>query len=307
MSKVAQLVTAILILLLCAVGLVALSVLYVRMDGKKIATNNDLCPSDRAPKGHVVVAVDWTDPFSEQQREALRDVVRRLKHDVRVDERLSLVHITGNPEDSAKPIFSVCKPLDLENINPLVENERRLKMKWEDQFGRPLDEKLTQLLQGSTAPHSPILEAIDVILWSHNFQADLQRRQLVIFSDLLQNWQGHSHYKNVPAACEFMRTASAQRLKARNWEGVSVVLHRWRNARDSQLQSEAHLNFWTDIFYHFGAAEVRVGTKLVDRGPSCIVTQGVHPAQPKPHKPKPRKKDDGWFGFTMPTLPATKN
>jgi hypothetical protein len=294
MSKGAQLVIAVFILVLCAVGVVALGVLYVRMDGKKVTINSDLCPSDRPAKGHVVVAVDWTDPFSEQQRETLKDIVGRLKHDIGVDERLSLVHITGNPEDSAKPIFSVCKPLDPENINPLIENERRLKAKWNDQFGKPLEEKLAQLLQGSTAPYSPILEAIDVILWSHNFQADLPRRQLVIFSDLLQNWQGHSHYKTVSTACEFMRTASAQRLKARNWEGVSVVLHYWRNARDSQLQSQAHLNFWTDILYYFGAAEVRVGAKLIDRGPSCIVTQSV----PKASKPKVRKKEDpGWFSF----------
>jgi hypothetical protein len=43
------------------------------------------------------------------------------------------------------------------------------------------------LLQGSKAAKSPILEAMDVMLWNYTFQGDLPRRELAIFSDLISH------------------------------------------------------------------------------------------------------------------------
>src|SRR5262245_55617540 len=93
----------------------------------QVVRDEHLCPINYPVKGHVVIAVDWTDRFTSQQRDALKDIITRYKRDIAVDERLSINLFTDNPEDAGTPIFSYCKPLDPDNINPVIENERRLR------------------------------------------------------------------------------------------------------------------------------------------------------------------------------------
>jgi hypothetical protein len=50
--------------------------------------------------------------------------------------------------------------------------------------------------------------------------------------------------------------------KARNWQGLRVVLERLRNPRDAARQSAEHMHFWIRLFYLLGAAEVFDGSTL---------------------------------------------
>jgi hypothetical protein len=240
----------------------------------KIVVNEQLCPVDGSVKGHVAVVVDWTDPFTSQQRDALKDLISQIRRRMQVQERLSLFLITGNPEDAGTALFSYCKPLDPDHVNPLIENERRLKDKWNAQFGKPLDDALAKLLQGSVAPFSPILEALDIMLWAHNFQGDLPRRELVIFSDLLQNSATQNDYKRAAIPCALINTPLGQRLAAKNWSELRVTLHYWRNPQAQGMQGPRHLAFWTQLFYLLGATEVYDGSRLVQRDPATT-TCGV--------------------------------
>ena len=220
-----------------------------------------MCPLNGRPSGHTLVMVDWTDPFTEQQRNELRGIIYRLKNEIAVDEKLSVHIITANVEDSAIPVkykgvdgslqeFNKCKPLDPNKINPLVENERRQKEKWEASFGRPLEQLLAKLLEGSEAPQSPILEAIDVIMWGPDFQGNLPARRLVIVSDLLQNTNDQTHLKGpLPDVCSVMETPLGRSLKSKNWERVTVVLHYWRNPKWQLVQQRPeHFEFWARLF-----------------------------------------------------------
>jgi hypothetical protein len=265
----------------------------VKAKRDQIIVDEHLCPINSPVKGHVAVAVDRTDRFTPQQRDELKYLINRTKRDIAVHERLSLNLITGNPEEAGSPIFDYCKPLDPESINPLIENERRQRDKWNEQFGKPLDDALEKLLQGGKSPTSPILEAIEVILWSHNFQADLPRRELVIFSDLLQHTTDHDQYnKNVPNPCVIVATPLGQRLKAKNWDNLRVVLHRWRNPVAQRFQTPQQLTFWIRLFYLLGATEVwEMSQRMPPDSDVCSIAgtrPDVPPARPRP---KPKKQN----------------
>jgi hypothetical protein len=277
-------------MILAASAAVALAGYFVYKSRRdQIVRDEHLCPINSPVKGHVVIAVDWTDRFTSQQRDALKDIITRYRREIAVDERLSLNLITGDPEDAGTPIFSYCKPLDPDNINPLIENERRLRDKWNEQFGKPLDDALAKLLQGSKASKSPILEAIDVILWSHTFQGDLPRRELVLFSDLLQNTPpGQNHYKQVPSPCAVALLPVGQRLKAKNWHNLRVVLYYWRNPdpQAANIQGPHHLSFWTHLFYLLDASEVWDGSRKVPGDQAeCVTERSPSTPPPRPKRP----------------------
>jgi hypothetical protein len=282
-----------LIMIIATSGAVIIAGYFVHKARRdQIVVDEHLCPINSPVRGHVVVAVDRTDPFTAQQRDELKDIINRLKRDINVHERLSFNLITGNPEEAGTPIFDYCKPLDPENINPLIENERRLRDKWNEQFGKPLDSALAKLLEGGKSQTSPILEAIDVILWSHNFQADLPRRELVIFSDLLQHTTDHDQYKNVPNPCAIVATPLGQRLKAKKWNNLRVVLHRWRNPAAQKFQTAQQLSFWIGLFYLLGAPEVWDTSQKVPADSNVCSIAGTRPdVPPTPPRSKPKKQN----------------
>lgn len=277
MSPFSRTVLAIVMIIGTTAGVVAAGAFIYISRRAEIVVDEHLCPINAVTKGHIVVLVDWTDPFTPQQRDALKDLFNRIKRDIAVHERLSLHLITGDAEKAGSPLFSFCKPLDPDNINPLIENERRLRDRWHEKFGKPLDAALSELMKGSIAPVSPILEAFDVILWSHSFQGDLPRRQLIVFSDLLQNMPDHSHYKHVPDPCTIVATPLGRRIKAKDWTNLRVVLHYWRNPQAQHIQGPEHLAFWVQILYLFGAAEVWHGNRVTLKNESLGCFPSVEP------------------------------
>jgi hypothetical protein len=280
-------------IILASVGAVGVAFYFIYAAQRDaVVVDEHLCPLNRLIVGHTIVAADWTDPFTAQQRDALRDVMNRLKREIPVHARLSIHLITGDPERAGVPIFSFCKPLDPDHINPLIETEKRLRDKWNEQFGKPLDSALTELLKGSVSPTSPILEAIDIILWNHNFQEDLPYRELVIFSDLLQNTPEQNHYKFIPNPCDVVNTPLGQRLKARNWKNLRIVFYYWRNPDAPKIQGPAHLSFWTRLFFLLGANEIRVGPALIPRNPDALKcdVSNLNQKKERGSGPQPRAK-----------------
>jgi hypothetical protein len=229
-----------------------------------------LCPREHKTAGHTLVLVDWTDAYSEQQRRALRDIILTLRDDVQLHEQLSIHLITGNAEDAGAPRFTRCKPVELKNLNPLIHTWKRFHKRWLESFGEPLDKELVKLLQGGTAPQSPILESIEVIMWAHNFQGNLPSRRLVIVSDLLQNVPGHSHLTGSPPdPCAFLETPLGQRLKARNWDNIVVDIRYWPNSQWRSRQTPDHQRFWTQLFHLLGATQVFVDSRENLGRPNC--------------------------------------
>jgi hypothetical protein len=264
MTRALKMISAVAMIAITLASMAVAVYLLVKAKRDEIVVDAHLCPVSKPIAGHVIVAVDWTDPLTQQQREALKDIIIRTKREIAVGELLSLHTITGNVEDSGTPVFSLCKPLDPDNINPLIENERRLRDKWNLQFGKPLDVALDRLLKGSSAPESPILESIDSIMWQHNFQGDLPHRSLMIFSDLIQNTPDQSHYRSIQDSCAVLRTPLGRKLKAKDWRNLRLVFHYWRNPKAQNVQGPEHLVFWTRLFGNVGVQDIRVGNRPVE-------------------------------------------
>jgi hypothetical protein len=220
-----------------------------------------------------MAAIDITDPWPLPERERISRGLLATAERLRKNERLSLHVISGRAERTSAPWqgFQRCKSADPNSVNHLQENERLILAEYQQQFLEPLKELLPQLTNGRAAPQSPILEAVEVLMWSPHFAGHIQHRTLELYSDLVQHSAVLSHLSGrLPDACTVLASNIGQRLKGHDWRGVRVVLHYLRNARDAARQGPAHLRFWTSFFYLLGAAEVYDGPTLVaNAGTAC--------------------------------------
>jgi hypothetical protein len=236
----------------------SLSVVRLMLPAPPELDATTLCPLDGKPRGHTAVLVDKTDFHTPQHVAAVKDWIGRKKAAVGDQEILSVRLITDRPEDAGRPLFSRCNPGDGTGMSRRWGNPRKAWERWRASFGAPLEQALGPILRAQETKVSPILEAIDVMLWDTSFGSDVQPRTLVIMSDMVQNMPGHSHYRAIPSVEAFLRTPLGRRLQTRAWRGVRVEIVYLRNVAFNSRQGTAHTAFWEALFKRLGVEEVQI-------------------------------------------------
>ena len=160
---------------------------YATVTDKKIDPNT-FCPSN-GEYPVVRILIDKTDPWDTSGRGRLEKILREIKDNLIVNERISISVLDESGSETPTTVFDMCNPGRGDQANPLYNNPRRIHEKFETMFDRPLEEMLIDILKPGTAPRSPILEAI------HNFPIARSNDRLVIISDLMQNSEKISFYR----------------------------------------------------------------------------------------------------------------
>ena len=213
-----------------------------------------LCPLDLAAPMHVVFLIDKTDPLTERLVDELTVDLLGARRSLAAGERLSVFLIDDRVEETFAPLFSRCSPGRAEEANELYENPRMIQRAFDEAFGRPVDAALTELVRATTAPRSPIFEAVQQVGdWPPC--RDAARRRLVLVSDLLQNVDELSLYGTPPPFSELMKQDYLQRMLP-DLRGVEVSLHvvrrSTRSAKGAGQASEREA-FWQGYFAAAGA------------------------------------------------------
>jgi hypothetical protein len=237
----------------------------------EVVRDADRCPPK--PVAATFALVDITDAWPRSEQERIANGLLATAARVRKNERLSLYIISTQPEQSAEPwkSFQRCKSADPAAVNPMQENQSLVEAEYEEHFLAPLKALLPALIKGSTAPQSPILQALEIIMWSPHFRSELPQRTLEIYSDLLQHTASLSHLTGrLPDPCTVLESEIGRRLKGHDWRGVRVNLYYLRNPRDGARQGEHHKRWWVTVFYLLGAPAVYDGdTALLKPTESC--------------------------------------
>jgi hypothetical protein len=167
-----------------------------------------LCPNG-CDYPAVRILVDKTDPWDAHGSGRLEKIIRNIKNELAVSERLSISVLDQSGSDVPTPVFDMCNPGRGDQANSLYKNPRKIHEKFEAKFDQPLERMLADLLKPGTAPRSPLIEAIQ------NFPAAGPRDRLVLVSDLMQNSELFSFYRDsrkIPAP-NAPRTISNHRIQ----------------------------------------------------------------------------------------------
>lgn len=148
--------------------------------------------------GVINVLVDRTGATTESQLESLRSIFTNIKKSIRKNERLAAYAIDAEPAATPLTLIEACAPVSEQDASALTDNIKRVKQRFDDSFGKPLDDFIATLKRQKTESQSPILEVLQAVSASApaiNTAAGEPRRELVVFSDMLQHSYRASLYK----------------------------------------------------------------------------------------------------------------
>ena len=219
-----------------------------------------LCRSE-GPSAITAILLDRTDSFMPTTKSDLETRIWNLLDKIEENHEISLFAVDPTHGGSLDPIIKVCSPGDPENVDHLTQSEAIIRRNWQQKFRAPLEEELRKLLTNKEAKSSPIMESVQSVAIKH-FQSTKRRdvpRRLIIVSDLLQNSDAISFYKNQP---DFERFHGSPQARWLNPDLRDVEIELWLIQRKQRQQGdgEAVLQFFRSWLAEHGA-EVRASVR----------------------------------------------
>jgi uncharacterized protein len=251
--------TGILIIIICAIIFIGIGVIAIIVNNNKIELDeNTLCLIKKPPSGHTAILVDRTDPLSQNQSKWLFILVNKIKANLPVYGKLSIIPITKESGKFLNPIFSLCSPRKGNKANPFYENPRKLKNFFDLQFGKPLQKVLNNLSKGETYSESPIIESIQRLTQTETFSTIPENRKIIIISDMLQNTRSINHYKKY-SADSFVESKYFNEIKPELNNTDVIVYYLASNIpKTLKYQGEIHKEFWKKFFMKSNAANFKL-------------------------------------------------
>ena len=239
-----------------------LIILVVLISLKPEPVNRDpetLCRSEDGPSSITAILLDRTDSFSAITKSDLEVQIWNRLNEIEENHEISLFSVEPTQEKSLDPIIQVCNPGDPENVNHLTQSEAIIRRNWQQKFRQPLEEVLRSLLDEKEAPSSPIMESIQSVSITH-FQDTKRRsvpRRLIIISDLLQNSDAISFYRDQPDFNRFKKTPESRGLNP-DLRGVDVEMWLIQRRQPQQGDGRTLLKFFQSWLSEHGGSVVRV-------------------------------------------------
>jgi hypothetical protein len=146
-----------------------------------------LCRADAPLAAHTIILVDATDRLEPRHRRKLRAVAAQERARLGQYDRLTIMRISVRRPQEPTILFSKCLPRPPEQTNPLFENARMTRQRWDEDFGAALDAALRSASSGGGARASPIIAGLRAAAADPDFSEDIAQRRLTLVSDLLEH------------------------------------------------------------------------------------------------------------------------
>jgi len=214
-----------------------------------------MCPQD-GPEGLTVLVIDRTDDLTPIQRASLKnhfdDSVREVPQHGAVE--LFSVERVG-PQLLQRAGLRLCNPG--RSASRWTGNPVQVEKRWQEHFLQPLERLEDEVVGGLPASQSPILESLQSVATTDLQAPDMRRkpRKLIIASDMLQNTNGMSQYRQVVPFADFRRTRYFQQIRT-DWSGVEIEI--FYLTRPGTPQGRTHIEFWQQYFTAGGGTLTRV-------------------------------------------------
>jgi len=211
----------------------------------------DNCPRS-GPKAVHLIMIDRSDPITGQQAQAIRQRFEKLRSDASFGTRFDIYTFEGDTKNEMRPVLRVCAPGRPEDANELIENPEFVRRRYEEGFSKILDHTLTELLEVSTLPNSPIIESIRAAALTSfgSLTAGKIPLHVTLVSDMVQNTSLTSHFKTEPNFAQLSKAAVWTSLQP-DFKGAEVdILYLIRPAAKRgviAIQNRGHQSFWEQL------------------------------------------------------------
>jgi hypothetical protein len=208
-----------------------------------------MCPTN-GPVAYTIVLIDGTDEFSPVQKADLRRYFNELKDSVPKHSQIAIYAPQEMTQERLlTPALKICNPGDAEGVSGLAQNPAQIQRRYNKDFSEKLDSVLSQSLSSQGANMSPVMEMIQAVAIDALPVHSSKPKRLIIVSDMLQNMEWYSHYRDSIDFDTVRRNPNFQHVYV-DLTGVDVdVLYVGRQGYE-HLQTNGHGLFWDQYFQH---------------------------------------------------------
>ena len=206
-----------------------------------------MCPLD-GPTGHTVILIDATDEFTAIQKADLRRYFKDLKSHVPQYSQVAIYAPKEmSDEDFLSPELKICNPGDAKGISGITANPSQIQRRYDTDFSAKIDNVLDHGLMSEGAATSPVMEMIQAVSVDAFPIGTTTPKRLIIVSDMLQNADWYSHYRN---KVDFESAKSSPHFQHVyvDLTGVDVEILYIGRAGYEHLQTNGHGLFWDAFF-----------------------------------------------------------
>lgn len=208
-----------------------------------------MCPVD-GPVAYTIVLIDATDEFSPIQKADLRRYFNELKDAVPKHSQIAIYAPQEMTQEKLlTPALKICNPGDAQGVSGLAQNPAQIQRRYEKDFLEKLDAVLGQSLSASGANSSPVMEMIQAVAVDALPVHSSEPKRLIVVSDMLQNTEWYSHYRDSMDFETVKKNSSFQHVYV-DLTGVHIdVLYVGRVGYE-HLQTNGHGIFWDQYFQY---------------------------------------------------------
>ena len=206
---------------------------------------------------HTIVVLDKTDKLNSNQQRAILNYINREKSRLDTFEKFSIFTLTDSSYANPDPIFSKCCPGTGKEANQLYQNPRKIQLRFDQLFSKPLKENMSDIFSNDIGSKSPIMEMIRDLSFRDDFGEAVQKRTLIIISDMMQNTLNYSQYSDSLDYTDFSQQPYADELTT-NLGSVDVIILYLHRDHLRKIQGKRHLSFWKRYLEETGAGNIEV-------------------------------------------------
>lgn len=253
---------AITILAIAVVAIIGVGVLVFMTRTPTLDPDTGCIAGQAVPSEHTVVLIDQTDPLTRTQIAYVKALILAEYDRLHTYGELSIRGVRSDPDDAGQT-FSRCRVRRGGEVMGVASNPEMIEAAFKRTVGDALNNYLNGLRDVPTAPHSPIMEAVDSVVDGADFGATVKARRLVLVSDMAQNSDLVSEYRGPGSGLD--PDARAKETLTRDLHGVAVRIHYVRRPALAAIQTSAQRDFWRQWFEGQGASvKLGWGLQLVD-------------------------------------------
>lgn len=182
--------------LLVSAGLLAGIGIFAYQAYSRTKLDDALCPVT-GPVAVTALLLDTTDPITNKTLTDARNKFEDVMAQTTIGELVAIYGLTESPGELVT-MFEGCNPGDGSTVDQWTSNPKLQQKKWEDAFGKPLDEISRKLPEGKVGNQSPIMAAIQSIklkVFDRHKRPDTPR-SLIVMSDMIEHTDLYSQYKS---------------------------------------------------------------------------------------------------------------
>ena len=245
------------------IGLIGLGVMGQRPDTDR---STGCISGQVAPAGHTLVLVDQTDALTVRQIDYVKSLILAEYQGLREGDRLTVRALGADPDARGRE-WSRCRVRRGADASGVTDNPEMIEADFRRIVGDPLNSYLDGLARQPQSETSPILESVNSAFDAPDFGGNVDRRRLIVVSDLAQHSRLNDQYAD--DGDRFGIDPAARRSLARDMRGVDVRLHYVPRRALVRLQTDDHRRFWRQWFTQQGAnVELGWGLQMAPQTPA---------------------------------------